>query len=75
MAFEIPAFVTLQLHLWGYLKSNSQVLYLILRAFAVQTLKWMMFQINQFYEEQFNSNELCKIILWVKLSKEEFSYI
>lgn len=35
MASEIPAFVTLQLLLRGYLKSNSQVLYLILRAFAV----------------------------------------
>lgn len=36
MASEIPAFVTLQLLIRGYLKSNSQVLHLILRAFAVQ---------------------------------------
>lgn len=39
MAFEIPAFVTLQLLLRGYLKSNNQVLYLILRAFAVQNFE------------------------------------
>lgn len=39
MASEIPAFVTLQLLLRGYLKSNSQVLYLILRAFAVQNFE------------------------------------
>lgn len=37
MASEIPTFVTLQLLIRGYLKSNSQVLYLILRAFAVQS--------------------------------------
>lgn len=39
MASEIPAFVTLQLLLRGYLKSNNQVLYLILREFSVQNFE------------------------------------